>query len=56
MYNINYMIDKKSKLFFITLFFLIIISIIVTFNKYMINKNFDFFTDEISFNEALSLE
>lgn len=50
------MIDKKSKLFFIIFFSLIMISIITTFNKYMINKNFNIFIDQQKFNNSLEIE
>jgi hypothetical protein len=47
------MIEKKSKIFFIILFMVIIISVIITFNRYMINKDFDTITDEDIFNSYL---
>lgn len=53
MYNACYMIDKKSKIFLGIFFFLIMISIVATYYKYIIIKDFNIFTDEEVFNEAL---
>ena len=47
------MVDKKSKIFFTIFFSLIVISFVVTFYRYVILKDFDIFTDEEAFNEAL---
>ena len=49
------MIDKKSKIFFVILFSLFMVSIVFTYNKYVLNKNFKVFTDEKVFNEALPI-
>ena len=47
------MIDKKSKTFFSIFFFLVIVSIAVTYYRYVILKDFAVFTDEEAFNLAL---
>jgi len=47
------MISKQSKIFFLTFLFLIIISISLTYHKYVTQKNFVTFTDEEAFHEAL---
>ncbi len=39
------MFNKKSKIFFMLLFSLILISIIITYNKYVIEKDFEVFTE-----------
>jgi len=50
------MIDKKSKLFLLIFIFLVAISIIVTYYRYMVLKDFDILTDEELFNESLEEE
>lgn len=47
------MLDKKSKTFFTLLAFLAMVSLVTTFYKYVILKDFTIFTDEEAFNEAL---
>jgi len=47
------MVEKKSKIFFIIFFSLVIISVVIAYNKYMINKDFEIFTDEEIFYESL---
>lgn len=53
MYNINYMIDKKSKILLEVFFLIIIVSIIATYYQYLTSKNFTIFIDEEAFNESL---
>lgn len=45
--------DKKSKTFFAVFSFIIMISIVATFYKYIVLDNYDTFTDEEVFNESL---
>lgn len=40
------MVDFKSKIFFIVFFGMIVISVFVTFNKIMIEKDFKSFSEE----------
>lgn len=47
------MVDKKSKIFFLIFISLAIVSIIITYNKYVINNDFEVFQDEEAFNESL---
>ena len=48
--------NKKSKIFFTVLIFLIIASVVLTYYKYVILQNFDVFTDEEIFNQELLAE
>ena len=45
--------DKKSKTFFAVFSFIIMISIVATFYKYIVLDHYDTFTDEEVFNESL---
>ena len=47
------MIDKKSKIFFTIFSFLVLISIVATYYRYVVLKNFAIFIDEETFNELL---
>ena len=47
------MIDKKSKIFFTIFFSLTIIFVLITYYKYMVQKDFEIFTDEELFDESL---
>ena len=47
------MTDKKSKIVLGIFIFFIIISIIITYYRYIMLKDFIIFTDEKAFNEAL---
>ncbi len=47
------MTDKKSKIFFTIFFSLIMISVVVTYYRYVIIKDFEIVTDEETFNESL---
>jgi hypothetical protein len=47
------MINKESKIFLGTFSLLILISVIVTYYRYMVMKDFIFFTDEEAFNQSL---
>lgn len=45
--------DKKSKNFFAVLMLLLFLSVISTYYRYVILKDFNFFTDEEVFYEEL---
>jgi hypothetical protein len=47
------MTDKKSKIFFGLFSFLVMLSLVVTFYKYVIIKDFEILTDEEAFHESL---
>ncbi|MCC6323976.1 hypothetical protein IT400_04265 [Candidatus Nomurabacteria bacterium] len=47
------MIDKKSKLFLTIFFILVIISVTITFYRYLIIKKFTIITDEEAFSQSL---
>ena len=53
MYNISYMIDKKSEIFFTVFLLLILFSVAITYYRYVILKDFVVLTDEEAFNESL---
>jgi len=52
-YNKAVMIDKQSKIFFSIFLLLLVVSIIFTYYKYVVQKDFKVFTDEEAFNESL---
>jgi len=45
--------DAKSKIFLRVFSLLVVVSIAVTYYNYVILKNYDFFTDEETFRQAL---
>ncbi len=45
--------DKKSKKFFTIFFSIIMISIVITYYKYVINKNYDVFISEEEIPSAI---
>jgi hypothetical protein len=47
------MLDNKSKIFLGILSFLIMVSIVITYYRYIILEDFPIFTDEEIFNELL---
>jgi hypothetical protein len=47
------MIDKRSKIFLGIFTIIVLISIVMTYSRYVINKDFVVFTDEITFNDYL---
>lgn len=47
------MMNKKSKILFRIFAFLIITSVVATYYRYVISKDFVIFTDEETFNESL---
>jgi len=47
------MSDKKSKIFFIIFSLLVVVSITVTYYRYVILRDFTIITDEEAFNESL---
>lgn len=49
-------LDKKSKKFFTIFFSIVMISIVVTYYKYVISKDYDVFTSEEEIpNEIISI-
>lgn len=48
--------DAKSRAFLIIFAFLVMVSIVATYYRYIVIKNFDYFTDEEAFNQSLSEE
>jgi len=50
------MTNKKSKIFFIIIILLILISLSVTYYKYVILMDFETFTDEEIFYQELEIE
>ncbi len=50
------MINKGSKIFFTIFFILVISSVIFTYYRYVVLKDFDFFTDKEAFDASLSEE
>jgi len=48
--------DKKSKIFLGVFAFLMMLSMVATYYRYVILKDFEYFTDEEAFNQALELE
>lgn len=49
------MMDKKSRNFFAIFVFIIFLSILLTYYRYIVMKDFTYFTDENLFYEELSL-
>lgn len=47
------MTHKKSKIFFIIFIFILLTSVIITYYKYVILKDFSYFTDEEVFYKEL---
>lgn len=47
------MIDKKSKIILGVFIFIVIVATIATYYRYVILGDFEIFTDEEAFNEAL---
>lgn len=45
--------DTKSKVLLLGFAFLAVISIMVTYYRYVVVRDFDFYTDPEAFNEAL---
>jgi len=52
-YNIKMITDRKSRIFLGIFAFLAMISIVATYYRYVVIKDYEFFTDEEVFNEAL---
>lgn len=50
------MTDRKSTFFIITLLFVIVISVLATYYKYVVIEDFPIFTDEEIFYEELGVE
>ncbi|MFA6076940.1 MAG: hypothetical protein WC735_02590 [Candidatus Paceibacterota bacterium] len=50
------MLDNKSKIFFGIFAFLVMISLVATYYRYVILKDFAVVTDEKAFNESLEEE
>mgnify|MGYP001564463127 CR=1 len=50
------MIDRKSKILFGISAFVVMISIVITYYRYVVLKDFEIFTDEEMFNKSLSEE
>lgn len=48
--------DTKSRIFLGIFAFLTMVSIVATYYRYMVIQEYEFFTDEEVFNEALSEE
>jgi hypothetical protein len=47
------MLDNKSKIFFGIFAFLVMASLVATYYRYVILKDFAIFTDEEAFNESI---
>jgi hypothetical protein len=47
------MIEKKSKKFFYFILFIFLISIIITYYRYVVNKDFLIFVDESEFYQSI---
>ena len=45
--------EKKSKIFLGTLAFITMVSLVITYYKYVILQDIEFYTDEEAFNESL---
>lgn len=46
-------VERKSRAFFSVFAFIIMISIVVAYYRYVVIRDFDFFTDEETFYETL---
>lgn len=45
--------DKKSKVLVSIFVFVVLLSVVVTYNKYIINEDIKYYLDEDAFNKAL---
>ncbi len=52
-YNTSMIVERKSRAFFSVFAFIIMISIVVAYYRYVVIRDFDFFTDEETFYETL---